>query len=220
MYRNAHIHTQSTRLPVLWFPLDSSEAFFPSWSYRGWTVNVESSWCDLLWFCPAVKNSDSMAANILNVWFYIVTSFSRLRPSGALTLFHLRHWLSNRTLPPFHILIASSDRLLLDAHWTKRPVFVPRKYSMNVQYICNCPLICHALKGLWHYRIIECLLLPACFMNSSAGGPFQLEFDLYGSHRCSWHCMKAVRVICMHYCGSRRHNNHCGGYKICCYKKY
>lgn len=110
-------------------------------------------------------------ANIFNLWYDIVTPCLTLEPSDTLTLFCLRRWLSDKPLSPFHIwlpppIVFYLECTLVHMACVVRPVFVPWKHALNV-YIHEFPLICHTLRGLSHYRIIECIhispLLSAFF---------------------------------------------------------
>lgn len=96
------------------------------------------------------------------------------------------------------------------------PVLSPTWFhgKMARMHIHDFALICHTLSKLRRCRITERFQVgsqPSAFFTTFE--EHQIPSAGICSHRRSWHCMKALWMICMHYCDSRIHNNRREGFK-------
>lgn len=169
-------------------------------------------------------------ANIFNLWYYIVITITpcrRLGPSGKLNLFSLRHRLSSKPHSPFHIWLPPLIVFFWDAHCSIWPVqglsLFPGK--MPWMHIHEFPLICHTLKGLSHYRIIErSHISPVCFFwIRLPAGPFSWNVIYMASEELSQTELtlhEGPWVIHMHYWDSRRQKKSFWKIEIWCHKEY
>lgn len=94
-------------------------------------------------------------------------------------------------------------------------VFVPWKNALNIYTVREFPLICHTLKGLSHYRIIECIHISIhCLLFQLPAGPFSGNVIYMAPEELSQTELtlhEGLRVIHIDNCDSTRQNNHCGG---------